>query len=91
MDKGRGQWQAWMGISLAIVEDGETQAELAARLKWDPSKVSRLASGKQEPKLWEIEAIAKAQERPIDWYRYGPETSRATLAWLSSQESTLVA
>ena len=80
MKGSKGRWQPWMGIHLAIIEDGSSQAELAAQLGWDPSKVSRLATGKQDPKAWELDEIRKVQGRPLEWYFYGPAQSDPTSA-----------
>jgi transcriptional regulator with XRE-family HTH domain len=38
--------------------------ELAARLGWQPSKVSRIENGKQTPSLGDLEAWATATDRP---------------------------
>lgn len=77
MDNGNGQaevgeWQQWMGIALALIEDGVSQAELAVQLDWTPGKVHRLATGKQKPKGDDIFRIAAVQDRPLAWYLYGP-------------------
>ncbi|GAA1557117.1 helix-turn-helix transcriptional regulator [Streptomyces globosus] len=45
-------------------EAGVNGKEFAARLGWQPSKVSRLQAGKQTPTLADLEAWAAAADRP---------------------------
>lgn len=66
------RWEVWMGIALAIIQDGSSQAELATNLGWNPAKMSRIARGEQQPKIRDLEAIASAQNRPLAWYFHGP-------------------
>lgn len=66
-------WQPRYGIWIALQEDGESQTELAFRMGWEPSKLSRIITGKTKRiDLSEWEQIAEAQGRPLSWYRTAP-------------------
>ena len=72
------KWEPWMAVLIALTEDGMTQEELAQRLGWDPSKLSRIIAGvkhrggkRQELKGSEIMRIAEIQDRPYSWYLEG--------------------
>lgn len=65
------RWQPWMGVQIALTEDGMTQKQLADLLGWDPSKISRILDGSRELRIGELEDIARVQGRDFDWYRRG--------------------
>ena len=89
-------WKPWMGVALALTEDGMTSLELAHRLGWEPSKVSRLINGKLKRfDVEELLAIAAAQNRMLVWYIDGPtranHASRAKGVYVSSHRSMVPA
>lgn len=61
-------WSPRYSVMIALEEDGESQKELAARLGWTPSKLSRMLSGSQKGNLNDWLQIAKAQGRDITFY-----------------------
>ena len=82
-------WKPWMGVALALTQDGMTGIELAQKLGWEPSKVSRLINGKLKRfDVEELVAVAAAQNRMLAWYVQGPkradEANRAKGVWLTS-------
>ena len=84
-----GIWQPWKGVGLALREDGMTGLELAQKLGWEPSKVSRLINGKlKRIPIEELMAVAAAQNRNLSWYLHGPDrmtdSDRAMGLYLSS-------
>ena len=67
-------WKPWMGVALALTQDGMPGIELAEKLGWEPSKVSRLINGKLKRfDIEELMAVAEAQDRPLAWYVQGPK------------------
>lgn len=61
-------WHPRHSANIALDEDDETQASLARRLGWEPSKLSRLLSGKQQGSFADWLAIARVQGRDITYY-----------------------
>lgn len=91
-----GTWKPWMGVALALTEDGMTGLELAQRLGWEPSKVSRLINGKLKRfDVEELMAVAAAQNRMLQYYVQGPdrpaESNRARGVYASSARSMVPA
>jgi transcriptional regulator with XRE-family HTH domain len=62
------QWHPRHSANIALDEDDETQKELAQRLGWETSKLSRLLSGKQKGSFGDWLQIANAQGRDITYY-----------------------
>jgi transcriptional regulator with XRE-family HTH domain len=60
-----------MGVLIAFNESGLTQEELADRLSWDPSKVSRTLRGKRRIYVDELQEIAGVLGGDIGWYLNG--------------------
>ena len=89
-------WKPWMGVALALTQDGMTGLELAQKLGWEASKVSRLINGKLKRfDIEELMAVAAAQNRMLSWYVNGPEriadATRAMGVWLTSHRSMVPA
>lgn len=67
-------WEPRYGVWIALMEDGETQKALAERLGWEPSKLSRIITGRaKRPSIDEWEQIAVAQGRNLSWYLNPPK------------------
>ena len=67
------EWEPRYAVWIALQEDGETQAELAERLDWPTSKLSRIVTGKtKRVDISEWQAIAAAQGRKLDYYLTPP-------------------
>lgn len=61
-------WHPRYSVQIALAEDGETQKELAGRIGWDVSKLSRIISGKTQGSLTDWMDIARGQGRDITFY-----------------------
>lgn len=83
------RWEIRWGISHALTEDDETQAELAGRMGMSPSKLSRWISGETAIRAEDIRALAVAQGRTLDWYYYGIRPSEASSLTRPYRDSAL--
>jgi transcriptional regulator with XRE-family HTH domain len=69
----KGVWKPHYAIWIALQEDGEKQKEFAERIGMDPSKLSRIISGKlKRVDLSDWQRIAAGQNRPLSWYMEPP-------------------
>lgn len=67
-------WRPRYAIWIALQEDGESAGDLAGRLGWDPSKLSRIITGERKKvDIEEWQAIAKAQNRELSHYLEPPK------------------
>ena len=66
-------WQEWMGILIALTQDGDSLKALAERIGMDPSKLGRIVRGEQPPKGRDLYRIAAGQNRSPRWYSLGPD------------------
>jgi len=78
--KATGRWEPWMGVAIALREDGMKQAELAARTSLSESDVSRIVNGKRDLYATELMEVAEVQGRDWSWYFEGPKSANSNRA-----------
>ena len=67
------RWYYGWSIRIALDEDGMTQKELAEKLGWQESKLSRVIKRRQELTVGELGRVAEAQGRGMEFYLNPPD------------------